>query len=88
MATTPRYHPADLEEQDEHRLRFPTEAVRALGRKESGYRFPDRFPDPRTKHDHADDVLHAFDTMSRRMEDLARELNCLPDSDDDPPRAA
>lgn len=39
----------------------------------------------------ADDVLAVFDTMSRRIDDLARELNCLgyfPSDDDDRPRAA
>ena len=38
-----------------------------------------------------DDVLAAFDTMSRRITDLARELNCLGHFDDpngDLPRAA
>ena len=37
------------------------------------------------------DVLDAIDTMSRRIDDLARELNCLgmfDGSDDDRPRAA
>jgi hypothetical protein len=35
-------------------------------------------------------VLEAIDGMSRRIEDLARELNCLGyfDRDDDRPRAA
>ena len=39
----------------------------------------------------ADDLFDAFDTMSRRIDDLARELNCLgyfDDEDDDGPRAA
>lgn len=38
----------------------------------------------------ADDVLATFDTMSRRITDLARELNCLGyfENDDDRPRAA
>ena len=38
-----------------------------------------------------DDVLAAFDSMSRRITDLARELNCLGHFDDpngDLPRAA
>lgn len=38
------------------------------------------------------DMLDAMDDMSRRMEDLAHELGCdandEDDSDDDPPRAA
>jgi len=35
-------------------------------------------------------VLNSIDRMSRRIEDLARELNCLGhfDNDDDRPRAA
>lgn len=38
----------------------------------------------------ADDVLDALDTMSRRIDDLARELDVLGyyDPDDDGPRAA
>lgn len=39
--------------------------------------------------DHATRALAALDTMSRRMDDLARELNCLGYfDDDDRPRAA
>ena len=37
------------------------------------------------------DAMQAMDDVSRRMEDLARQLNCLgyfPDGDDDRPRAA
>ena len=39
----------------------------------------------------AEDALAAIDTMSRKLRDLARELNCLgffDDDDDDRPRAA
>jgi hypothetical protein len=38
----------------------------------------------------AEGVFDAIDNMSRRIEDLARELNCLGyfDDDDDDPRAA
>lgn len=38
----------------------------------------------------AEDVLAALDTMSRRIDDLARELNVMGhfDGDDDGPRAA
>jgi hypothetical protein len=37
----------------------------------------------------ADDVLAMFDRMSRRIDDLARELHCLGHfQDDDRPRAA
>lgn len=39
----------------------------------------------------ADDVLSALDEMSRKIDDLAKELNCLgyfDDDDDDGPRAA
>ena len=38
----------------------------------------------------ADRVLQAIDRMSRRIDDLARELNCLGHFDEDPdrPRAA
>ena len=38
----------------------------------------------------ADRIFDALDNMSRRLEDLARELNCLGyfDDDDDGPRAA
>lgn len=39
----------------------------------------------------AEDVLEALDTMSRRIDDLARELNVIgyyDDPDDDGPRAA
>ncbi|MHC4948132.1 MAG: hypothetical protein ACYTG1_07705 [Planctomycetota bacterium] len=40
--------------------------------------------------DLAGEVLDTIETMSRRIEDLARELNCLGyfDEDDDRPRAA
>ncbi len=93
MAMTPRYHDADLEDkledQEEPCLRFPTEAVRALGRKTAtSYKFPCAHVEPSTRA--GDDVMHAFDIVSRRMEDLARELDCLPGTggDEDPPRAA
>ena len=39
----------------------------------------------------ADDALAAIESMSRRIDDLARELNCLGffnNDDDDRPRAA
>ena len=39
----------------------------------------------------AEDALAAVESVSRRMEDLARELNCLgffDDEDDDRPKAA
>jgi hypothetical protein len=37
----------------------------------------------------ADDALDALETMSRRMEDLARAFGCyFDDADDQPPRAA
>lgn len=41
----------------------------------------------------ADDAAQAFESVSRQMKDLARELNCLgyfddDDDDGDPPRAA
>lgn len=38
----------------------------------------------------ADHLLRLIDTMSRRIDDLARELNCFvpPDPGDDRPRAA
>ena len=38
----------------------------------------------------AEDALAALDSMSRKIRDLARELNCLGyfDGDDDRPRAA
>lgn len=39
----------------------------------------------------ADELLELVDSVSRRIDDLARELNLLghfPDDDDDPPRAA
>ena len=38
--------------------------------------------------DAAERLLAAFDDASRRIEDLARELDVLPDGDDDGPRAA
>ena len=38
--------------------------------------------------DAAERLLAAFDDASRRIEDLARELDVLPGSDDDGPRAA
>jgi len=61
-------------------------------------------PDPRRSEPHrslrsdagnlddhtTDDLLNAFSTMSRRINDLARELKCLGyfDDEDDRPRAA
>lgn len=52
-----------------------------------------RRPSTRGEHDlpqSTDEVLAAFATMSRRINDLARELKCLGyfDEDDDRPRAA
>ena len=54
---------------------------------------PIPFPrsEPRPVGDTGNDVLAAFDTVSRRMDDLARALDCLgffDDGDDDRPRAA
>lgn len=79
------------------RLRIAgTEAAGAgARRREDGAPIP--FPrlrltsDGRPSHDGAHEVLAALTQVSRRMEDLARELDCLghfEDDDDDRPRAA
>ena len=48
-------------------------------------------PAPGGRRSTSEEVLAAFDTVSRRMQDLARSLGCLGffnDDDDDRPRAA
>jgi hypothetical protein len=65
----------------------------------SSYRFPSeearrRTPPsdlPAEMQGSAEDVLSALESVSRRIDDLARELNCLghfQNDDDDRPRAA
>ena len=45
--------------------------------------------DVNDQHGNAEDVLDALENVSRRIDDLARELNCLGwFDDDDRPRAA
>lgn len=71
-----------LHRQDHHEterpLRFPVELAREKSPR-SGQQLT------------AEDALKAIDNVSRRIDDLARELNCLgwfDDDDDDRPRAA
>ncbi len=65
-------------------LRFPVDRARRLASRKglSGF-FGDELPKS------AADALRAIDEMSGRIDDLARELNCLGYfDDDDSPRAA
>jgi len=62
---------------------FPVTEVNAAAQARSG-------PDLHQWPGSTDDVLEAFNSMSRRIKDLARELKCLGyfDDDHDQPRAA
>lgn len=63
-------------------LRFPVETVRNAEPAHNHYQ-----PDVELG---TEDVLAALENVSRRIDDLAKELNCLGwfDNDDDRPRAA
>lgn len=67
-------------------LRFPVETVRNAKPAHS-HDQPDR---ELGTEDATEDVLVALENVSRRIDDLAKELNCLGwfDNDDDRPRAA
>ena len=92
---TLRYVPCDPSEHEPDTLRFPVEQVRRnrdeedhQAQRHSTDRFTDRGQVP--KVDTAG-VLQAMDSVSRRIDDLATQLNCLgyfDDGDDDRPRAA
>ncbi len=76
---------------DDEPIRFPADRSTARRPEESD---PNR-PAPEQAHehkplDHAGDALAALAQVSRRINDLARELKCLGyfDDDDDRPRAA
>lgn len=71
---------ANRDDEDAIPLRFPVEQARQAAN-------PSRSTQPTDE-----EVFNAIENVSRRIEDLARELNCLgyfdDDGDDGPPRAA
>ena len=67
-------------------LRFPIDAVNLIRAMQAGEPAPTQF----AMSDTANRALRSFERVSRRIDDLARQLNCLGffDDDDDQPRAA
>ena len=75
------------------RARIPNEHAMSHDASESTLRFPVEAVRSDDAADHRlgspDDVLQSLENVSRRIDDLARELNCLGwFDDDDRPRAA
>lgn len=73
----PQLRIADHSETPQDTFRFPVEIARSHSENNQTC-------------GNTEDVLEALENVSRRIDDLARELNCLGwfDDDDDRPRAA